>query len=65
MSFWDKIKDKLSPKKQIAGIVDAVVDRLSERYDLKLKGRIEGSEIIVDPQITRKGEAVDLDAVAK
>jgi len=49
------IFDKLSPKKRIVATVDAVVDRLRQKYNLRLHGRlwIDKGEVKfeIDPEV--------------
>jgi hypothetical protein len=56
MSIWSKIGGALSPSNRIAGIVDAVVGRLQDKYDVKF-------HITVDVEVLDKkpGDKVKLE----
>lgn len=68
MGFLNFIQKKLSPKQRVAAVVDAVIDRVNDRYRLDGNAWLEGDRLkfsirLVDVQ--PNAPKVDLDQVAQ
>jgi hypothetical protein len=68
VNIFKWVSKAISPKKRIAAIVDAVIDRVNERYELRGNAWLEGDRFKFSVQLVDSkpnAPKVDLDEVAK